>query len=165
MNIFDAIMESTIDFSSPEDLYRWMSKNIRYSEYTKLKSYEEFLKSKSGSCHDQVMFELRELRKMGKKPNAIFFIEYNPDKPGGGMTHSFVYYHESSYVIWFEHAWGDMKGLHKFASLKDIKNKIRSMHVNNEFGNHRKYPNLLFKSFGSHNSGETLGEFVSKILN
>lgn len=59
--------------------------------------------SGSGSCHDQVMFELKELRRMGTKPKAIFFMEYN-DTGQGGMTHSFVYYEDKNNLYWLEHA-------------------------------------------------------------
>lgn len=166
MNIFDYIMESTnIEFHTPEELLKWMNQNIRYSEFTKLKSPEEVYTSKSGSCHDQVMFELYHLRKMGLKPKAEFFIEYHPHKVEGGMTHSFVYYKKDGKVCWFEHAWGDMKGIHVFKSLDTIKKYIRGKHKRGDFGDFDKYPIIRFKAMGSHTPGESLGELVSKSLN
>lgn len=166
MNVFDYVMESTnIEFHTPEELLKWMNQNIRYSEFTKLKSPEEVYTSKCGSCHDQVMFELYHLRKMGLKPKAEFFIEYHPHKVEGGMTHSFIYYKKDGKVCWFEHAWGDMKGIHTFKSLGTIKKYIRDKHKNGDFGNYKEYPNLQFKIMGSHTPGESLGELVSKALN
>ena len=100
MNVFDYVMESTnIEFHTPEELLKWMNQNIRYSNFTKLKSPEEVFTSKSGSCHDQVMFEMYCLRKMGLTPKAEFFIEYHPHKTQGGMTHSFVYYKKENKQI------------------------------------------------------------------
>ena len=166
MNVFDYVMESTnIEFHTPEELLKWMNQNIRYSEFTKLKSTEEVFTSKSGSCHDQVMFEMYCLRKMGLKPKAEFFIEYHPHKTQGGMTHSFVYYKKDGKVCWFEHAWGGMEGIHVFKSLGTIKKYIREKHKRGDFGNYNEYPMLEFKNMGSHKPGETLGEFVNKSLN
>ena len=72
MNTFDYVMESTnIEFHTPEELLKWMNQNIRYSNFTKLKSPEEVFTSKSGSCHDQVMFEMYCLRKMGLSPKGV----------------------------------------------------------------------------------------------
>lgn len=165
MNVFDYIMESTnIEFHTPEELLKWMNQNIRYSEFTKLKSPEEVYTSKCGSCHDQAMFELYHLRKMGLKPKAEFFIEYHPHKVGGGRTHSFVYYKKDGKVCWFEHAWGDMEGIHTFKSLGTIKKYIREKHKRGDFGNFKVYPVIKFKAMGSHTPGESLGELVSKAL-
>lgn len=48
MNVFDYVMESTnIEFHTPEELLKWMNQNIRYSNFTKLKSPEEVFTSKS----------------------------------------------------------------------------------------------------------------------
>ena len=166
MNVFDYVMESiNIEFHTPEELLKWMNQNIRYSNFTKLKSPEEVFTSKSGSCHDQVMFEMYCLRKMGLTPNAEFFIEYRPPKTQGGMTHSFVYYKKDGKVCWFEHAWGGMEGIHVFKSLGTIKKYIREKHKRGDFGNYNEYPMLEFKNMGSHKPGETLGEFVNKSLN
>lgn len=166
MNVFDSVMESTnIEFHTPEELLMWMNQNIRYSNFTKLKSPGEVFTSKSGSCHDQVMFEMYFLRKMGLFPKAKFFIEYHPHKTQGGMTHSFVYYKKDGKTCWFEHAWGGMEGIHVFKSLGTIKKYIREKHKRGDFGNHNEYPMLEFKSMGSHKPGETLGEFVNKSLN
>lgn len=166
MNAFDHVMESTnIEFHTPEELLKWMNQNIHYSEFTKLKSPEEVFTSKSGSCHDQVMFEMYCLRKMGLTPKAEFFIEYHPHKSQGGMTHSFVYYKKDGKVCWFEHAWGGMEGIHVFKSLGTIKKYIREKHKRGDFGNYNEYPMLEFKNMGSHKPGETLGEFVNKSLN
>lgn len=143
MNAFDYVMESTnIEFHTPEDLLKWMNQNIRYSNFTKLKSPEEVYTSKSGSCHDQVMFEMYYLRKMGLNPKAEFFIEYHPHKTQGGMTHSFVYYKKDGKVCWFEHAWGGMEGIHVFKSLGTIKKYIRDKH--------KKWRLWKFQSISNH---------------
>ena len=140
-----------------------MKNNIRYKDFTKLMSHDEVMKYKKGSCHDQVMFELEELSKMNLSPKALFFMEYDNNNQGG-MTHSFVYYEKDSKVYWFENAWGDNKGIHKFDSVKDIKESIKEYHKSNKFGNINKYPNLEITSFKKHIPGESLQDFVSKCL-
>ena len=166
MNIFDIVIESVMQsFSSPEELFQWMKSNIRYSNFTNLKAPDEVYNSKSGSCHDQVMFELYHLRKMKLHPKALFFIEYHPDKSNGGITHSFVYYQYKGKFYWFENAWGEMEGIHQFDSVKEIKDKIRLLHDQRKFGNSIQFPKLKFANFGKHTPGESLSELVSKILN
>ena len=132
-------------FETPEKLQTWMHQNIKYKEYTKLMSHDEVLNEKKGSCHDQVMFELEELRLMKLNPKALFFIEYNGNQ--GGMTHSFVYYEKGNDLYWFENAWGLYAGIHKFKSLKDIKDFIKDQHTKGKLGNNKKYPDIEITTF------------------
>lgn len=44
---------------TPDELMSYMSKNIRYSDFTRLKKPREVLRQKSGSCHDQTVLELK----------------------------------------------------------------------------------------------------------
>ena len=112
------------NFSSPNELQSWMKNNIKYSNFTKLKSPNDVISSKQGSCHDQVMLELNELKKMGLKPKAKFLIEYQPGKSQGGTTHSFVYYQKNGKTYWLENAWSGQEGLHKFDNINELTNKI-----------------------------------------
>lgn len=158
-----SIFESYIkNCKTPKDLLEYMKKNIRYSNYTRLKSAKEVFESGSGSCHDQVMFELAELKGIGYSPKALFFMEYKEGQ--GGITHSFVYYVHNNKYYWFENAWNDYRGIHEFDSLKDIKENIKHMHENHKFGNIKQYPNLYISNFGYHKPGETLQEFVDKVI-
>ena len=43
--------ESSLNFKDDGELLDWMHKNIKYSNFTKLKSHDEVLESKKGSCH------------------------------------------------------------------------------------------------------------------
>lgn len=153
--------EYSPSFKSDEDLLSWMKNNISYSNFTKLKSHDEVLKSKKGSCHDQVMFEYEELKKLGYSPKELFIIEL--DKNGqGGMTHSLVYYKKGNKICWFENAWKGQEGIGEHDSLNNIKDIIRDMYNNYGWGNIRKYGHLEFKTFSisSHKPGESLQQFV-----
>lgn len=159
MSFLNYLIETSLEnIKSDVELSNWMRKNIKYKEFTKLMSANEVMKERKGSCHDQVMFELYWLKKLGYNPKSIFFIEYNDNS--GGETHSFVYYNKKDKVCWFENAWGGNEGIKEFASLSDIKNYIRQCHKDGKLGNIKTYPNIEITSFKNHKPGETLQEFV-----
>lgn len=149
------IEESTTLDKSPEELSVWMNKNIKYRNFFRLMSHDEVMEKKCGSCHDQVMFELVELRKF--HPKAMFCIELD-DKGQGGVTHSFVYFNRNGKVCWFENAWKKFAGVWEFNSFNSMKEYIKE----NFQGNKQKYPNIEFTSFKHHEPGETLQELVDK---
>ena len=159
MSFLNYLIETSLEnIKSDVELSNWMKKNIKYKEFTKLMSADEVMKERKGSCHDQVMFELYWLGKLGYNPKAIFFIEYNDNN--GGETHSFVYYSKKDKVCWFENAWGGNAGIKEFTSLSDIKNYIRQCHKDGKLGNIKTYPNIEITSFKNHKPGESLREFV-----
>lgn len=159
------VNESTYLNLDPSGLSEWMKKNIKYSNFTKLKSHDEVMKTKSGSCHDQVMFELEELKKCDHcNPKAMFLIEYNDKESTNATTHSFVYYKDNDKIMYFENAWKGHVGIKEFDSLKEIKDYFIKAHNNHEFGNVDQYPKLEFFNFGNHTPGESLEQFVQKCV-
>ena len=102
-------------FQTPDELYSFMS-NFKYTEFSNLMSSKEVMITKQGSCHDQVIFEIKELSEMGLNPQAKFIMEVKDDEQGG-ETHSFVYYQDTNSPTmwyWFENAWEDYRGIHEF---------------------------------------------------
>lgn len=154
----------TTRFKTPEELSRWMRSNIHYANFSHLKSSSEVLTSKSGSCHDQVVFEYNELKKMGKKPKILFFIAYKEGSNQGGMTHSLVYYNENNKIKWFENSWSGLEGIHTYDSLSDLKDDIKKYYSN--MPDTKNFPELEFKSvrISDFKTGMTLGNFVSGIM-
>lgn len=152
------------EFKTPEDLSKWMKSNIHYSNFTKLKSPDGVVDSKSGSCHDQVVFEYNALKAMGKKPKILFFIAYKEGSDQGGMTHSLVYYNEGNKIKWFENSWSGNEGIHTYDSLSDLKADIKKMYSN--MPDAKNFPELEFKSasISDFDTGMSLGEFVSGIM-
>ena len=148
-------------FSNPDGLSVAM-KRLKYRNYTRLLRPETTLRE-GGSCHDQVMLELQELRRMGLKPKAKFLMEYN-DNNQGGMTHSFVYFKKNKKTYWFENAWSERAGIHEYKSVKDIQKEIRKAHKTGEYGDIKKYPHIVFTDFNeqNHKYGENLQEFVDR---
>lgn len=148
----------------PKALSSWMKKNVSYADYTTLKSPSETVKRGKGSCHDQVLLELEELRSMGYDPKATFFIEYSPKSSQGGTTHAFVTYEQNGKTYWFENAWGGQEGLHEFNNLDEIKSYITKLHKSGKTGDSVRFPNLEFSDFGEHKPGESLQELVDRAL-
>lgn len=116
----------TADKSHPfleGDLLLTKMKNIKYRKFDLLRDHDWVEKNEQGSCHDQVMYELTEFRKMGLNPKADFIIQVGPDGQGY-ETHSFVYLNKDGRCIWFEHAWGTEKGVHVYNSYSEMKKDI-----------------------------------------
>lgn len=167
------IFEATLingDLKTDDDLLKWMQKNIRYVNFTKLKSAEEVFDSKTGSCHDQVMYELNELRKLGYKNVQVWFIMECTDQGQGGETHSAVTYEKDGKTYYFENAWSKNAGIHE---LKDSVEKLFYWyHKNGKWGNIKEYENIGVSRFNGKpgmslqdlvNSSETVTE--SMVLN
>ena len=138
-------------------------KDFKYKEFTKLMSPDAVSKQKKGSCHDQVMYELRELRKLGLDPKALFVMEHLGDK--GGMTHSLVYFIKNNKAYWVENAWSNRAGVKEYDSIDAIKKEIRNAHRTGEFGDNKKYFSLSFGDFNdkAQKPGETLQELIDHI--
>lgn len=151
------------DYKSPNQLSLAMKK-FKYKNFDRLMSPQEVAKTKQGSCHDQVMYECQQLKRMGFNPKCLFFMELNGKQ--GGMTHSLVFYKDKGKIVWFENAWSDMAGINVYNSIDEIKKQIISMHSKNKIGNNKDFPNLIFNEFDykKHKEGETLGEFVDLCL-
>ena len=128
--------------NTPQDLlkfmddikYEWMDKKGNFhtelvpemfTEYS-LMSPEEVLKYKKGVCTDQSEFE----RDWFKKHNYNFDVMSiqlfrENDAPG----HAFLWYEENGKYYWFEHAWGDETGIHKYNSYEELIDDIKSKFI------------------------------------
>lgn len=158
-------VKNTKTFGTPERLSNYMKKHFKYAEFTTLKSPEQTAKDMSGSCHDQTLYELKELSKMGKKPKAMFVIEYDEKTGQGGMTHSFVYWKEHGSVRYLENAWGNHEGIKNFKDLESLQMYFWKSKLKGEFGD-KKYSDLEFGDFNTKklHSGMTLQELVDACL-
>lgn len=125
------------NITDANSLSKWMKRNIKYSNMTKLMSPEELVNKKSGCCHDQVLFELTALRALSYKPKAWFVYEGTSDGKGG-ETHSYITFTDKDgKLYWFENAWSDMAGIHKVDNEYEF---FLDMHSNGKWGNIKKYP-------------------------
>lgn len=130
----------------------------------RLKSSDDVKRTKSGNCHDQVIFEAAQLRKYGVQPKIKFLIEHD-DSGQGGVTHSFVYFNQGKKTVWMEHAWEDKQGLHEMADINQIKRSIQKSHSKGEFGNKTSFPNISWGDLDdkSLKEGMTLQEIIDQV--
>ena len=149
-----------IPFSNPEELLSWMTKNIRYADFKLLMSGEEVYRTKRGSCHDQVMLEIEQLRLMGIEPTVWFAMEYN-DNRQGGKTHTFVTYPgPNKTIVWLENAWESCRGIHKFSSKILLREMVRK-----NWEKDKKYPHIyLCEAEGEMKPGMTLQQVVDTCM-
>ena len=88
-----------------------------WAEY-KLQSPLQLIRSKTGVCWDQCELE-RVWFQRYRYPFTIVYLEIDDDE--AKPSHTFLVYKEpgeSSEVYWFEHSWGQKKGIHKFSDFR-----------------------------------------------
>lgn len=161
--ITESVYADTVDkfvyqkIKSPEDLLKWMRKNVKYHNYTKLKSPDELYKSKTGSCHDQSLFVKYVFNKLHIKNGSLFIIECPEGGGAGGETHSFTYFKRNKKYYWFESAWSGNEGIDgPYGTLSELKSAVEK-----KWNKKAKYPILFMTSVKNVQNGMTLGEFVN----
>lgn len=103
--------------------------DAEFNDFYYLQTPEELLKSRCGTCFEQVELE-RKLFKEAKIPVQTFFIcTYdNENLP----SHTFLTYEQNEKFYWFEHSWYKEKGIHEYPNLRelllDVKHKFISSH-------------------------------------
>lgn len=135
--------------NSVEDLYRLVSETeygwldtdgnkhyklemAKYQEKYILQSPQEIIQNKIGVCWDQVELERYYLNKLDI-PCKSYLIYYAGERKD--RAHTFLIYEMNGFVYWFEHAWGNYKGLHKYSNYDDIFNKIKKIFIEEELKN------------------------------
>ena len=163
MSLYKYLVEISTTIKSDKDLLNYMKSNIRYGNYIiskwKLHDWEYVDDESEGNCHDQVMFELHFLSKLGYSPFADFCIELKKDSNKGGRTHSYVYYKKDNKYYWFENAWRSQVGIHgPYNTHKDIRNDIEEKML--------KESDYDYLEFGHFNGkpGMTLQELLDACL-
>ena len=152
--------------NTPEDLSKWMKRNIRYGNYRKLMTPAEVMDTGSGSCHDQVAFEYPILKRMKVHPKILFFIAINEERGTSGQTHSLIWWkNDRGKVYWFENSWGGNQGIHTFDSITEMKTEIRRLYVGNP--DSKNNPQLVFQDTTIRNfkPGISLGDLVDAVYN
>lgn len=128
-----------IELNDPNALMTWMRNNIKYGwrssednkihgtgeeddenyffNYYRLQSPSQTAESRVGVCWDQCELERRWFGKHGIE-HGVFYIELQDQKclP----THTFLVYKLYDAYWWFEHSWGDMRGIRKYDDLRSL---------------------------------------------
>lgn len=135
--------------NSPEKLYNLVSQTIygwlgnngekhyklemeKYQEKYILQTPEEVERNKIGVCWDQVELERYYLEKMNITCES-YLIYYNGERKD--RAHTFLIYHDNNYSYWFEHAWKNHKGIHKYTNSEEIFKEIKKIFITEELNN------------------------------
>lgn len=151
-------------FESPEDLYEWMSKNIKYHHANKFRSAEEVYKELKGDCHDQSEFEHKMMTKMKIPHGRYFLITYSDDsipwyEQNCGPTHTALWYQTNKGYYWFENAWYDKRGIHgPYTNKRQVKDAILSEYKKYYRNSKFKYAHIC--KLASVKPGMSLGDYV-----
>jgi len=89
----------------------------------RLSSPQQLLENKIGHCFDQVELERDWFAKNNYKFKAYFIFFYNCDDKTYS-NHTFLIYEDNNKYYYFEHSWGDMKGIYEFDSLSETFNYV-----------------------------------------
>lgn len=183
----ESVEISSPSIKSPEELIHWMKRNLHYSNISKIKTWQEVLDSKSGCCHDFVMFEKHFFDKfthtLGTKYNTLFCMEFNEGEEVGGRTHSFIYWWDTEdkfgkplpestpkHYYWFEVAWESQQGIRgPYSSIEDLKKDIEKKMLSEskcdfvEFAPFRGKPGMSLQELVDACMNESVNESVDKI--
>ncbi|MBR1817586.1 MAG: hypothetical protein IJ772_01930 [Bacilli bacterium] len=129
--------------NTPKEFLEYMNNNITYGfigkngkkyqnfsseEWLKegiVQNGEEVLKSKIGTCYDQVELERLWFENHHFEAKTIF-IWFEVDYENNYPTHTFLVYKNNHKWYWFEHAFEDCRGIHEFESLEETINTVIS---------------------------------------
>lgn len=135
------------DINSPHKLLEFISKNINYGFisdenkiYTSIneewkrdwynkciiQSPTDLLKSKYGTCFDQVELERKWLENNNYKCKTICII-YCKSIPNDFVAHTFLYYFADNKYYWFENAFGNISGIFEFDSEKKLIDNVKKV--------------------------------------
>ena len=141
---------------TPEQLLMFME-DFDYRDYDTLMTPLDVYKYGEGSCHDQTLFEYTMITQMGLNPEAKFIMAVDKDNVGG-ETHSFVYWiDDNGSAYWFENAWEDYRGIHKFDNEEDLLDAVISYFTDR---NPNQYIFMAKFDPSEHIAGEDLDTFV-----
>jgi hypothetical protein len=174
--------------TGPEELLSFMKEKINYgfvgknkkvyahdnekmntdfeAEYY-LQSPEELLESGQGVCWDSVELERRWFLEHSFKPE-VYFMMYAKEGGTDLPTHTFLVFEKDNKWHWFEHSFGDQRGIHEYASrgelLDDVKKKHHDYAVQNRGATNEDFARLRVMAYEKPDFGSSPQEFISNIF-
>ena len=170
---------------TPKEFLEYMNNNITYGFIGKngkkyqnfsseewfeegiVQNGEEVLKSKIGTCYDQVELERLWFGNHHFEVKTIFIwfeVDYENDYP----THTFLVYKNNHKWYWFEHAFEPYRGIHEFDSLEETINTVISKQLEYaiSIGIAKESDKKLIKSYEYTKIIEplTIEEFINHVI-
>ncbi len=173
------------DIKTPEELLKFMEENITYGFITKngkkytdpsskvwqkdwyskciVQTGKEVLKTKIGTCWDQVELERLWFKEHNYSFKTIFMI-FSSNKINNLPTHTFLIYKKANKYYWFEHAFYINKGIHQFNSYKEaityVKHQQLDYAINNNKIDKSYYRLLKTNEYNEIPNSLTVGEYL-----
>jgi hypothetical protein len=126
-------MQKNIDYGyigkNNKRVYSWKDEDMGkdfVAEYF-LQSPQELIKSGHGVCFDSTELERYWFEKNGYEIKTLFMIfakQFDNDLP----THTFLAYKERDKWLWFEHSFGDQRGIHEYDTFEDLVMDVKKKH-------------------------------------
>ncbi len=146
------------DIKTPDELLKFMEENIIYGFVSKegkkytdsfsddwqndwyskciVQTGKETLKTKIGTCFDQVELERLWFKEHNYSFKTIFMI-FSSNKINNLPTHTFLIYKTANKYYWFEHAFYINKGIHEFNSYQEAITYIKHQQLDYAINNNK----------------------------
>ena len=115
-----------------------------FSKFYYLQTPEELLESKCGVCWDQVELERYYFKGNDWNIKTYFIVHYDNDKC---PTHTFLTFEKGNKYYWFEHSWEKFRGIHEYATLKDLLLDVRDKFIKYELNDVCEKNNLCIYNY------------------
>lgn len=169
--------DQLLSFMNDSVEYGFVDKNgKKYNDYNSdnwldtcyVQTGEEVLKSRIGTCWDQVELERLWFEKNNYEIKTVFIcfeVDYKNDYP----THTFLLYKKDTKWYWFENAFEKYRGIHEYNSFEEAIDYVISKYleyaVNN--GIAKKEDKKLISSYEYTKLNESVGvkEYIKHVVN
>lgn len=128
MNVLDDIEYGFLDENGQNiievDTLKW---DNEFFDFYYLLSPQELLDKKCGVCWDQVELERDLFTKEKISVKTYFICIYDGDNL---PSHTFLTFERDNKYIWFEHSWGQYRGIHEYDSEKELLLDVKKKFIN-----------------------------------
>ncbi len=98
-----------------------------FRDFYYLQTPEELLQSKCGVCFCQVELERKLFLEKELQVKTYFICTYDKENL---PSHTFLTYESHGKFYWFEHSWGEYRGIHEYDTLKELLLDVKKKFIN-----------------------------------
>lgn len=155
VEIMDLMKDITYGFIA-QNAKQYTSFDEAFQKKYRLQSPKETIENKIGTCWDQVELERYYFKGNDWNIKTYFIVHYDGDKC---PTHTFLTFEKEGQYSWFEHAWEKFRGVHEYASLKELLLDVREKFILYELQREDVGENLVLYEYKKPKYHLTVQEF------